>query len=136
MGSIVEGLPRKHANKNLNSHGGNIAMYESSRNLKPTPDESKELRREFGVWLKQRREALGLRQRELAELLALDYYTFISQLETGRGRIPSARYADWANALQMPPREFIWTVMRYYNPEMFHVLNGEDENSTMDEHLR
>ena len=101
-------------------------MYKSSQNL----------RRELGVWLKQRREALGLTQRELSVLLELDYYTFISELETGRSRIPSARYVDWANALQMSPREFIWTVMRYYDPAMFHALVDEDENSTMDGHLR
>ena len=99
--------------------------------LKPSAEETKKLRRELGRWLKQRREAVGLTQRELSVLLDVDYYTFISQLETGRGRIPPARYVDWANALQMSPRAFIWQVMRYYNPEMFHVLrqDGRDDFS-------
>ena len=30
---------------------------------------------------------------------------FISQLETGRGRIPRDRYQIWADALKIPPKE-------------------------------
>ena len=48
-----------------------------------------ELRREAGVWLKELRERRGMSQRQLASKLGAEYYTFISQLETGRGRIPS-----------------------------------------------
>ena len=47
---------------------------------KATPEESKEQRAALGLWLKSLREARGLSQRELADLLSLDYYTFISQL--------------------------------------------------------
>ena len=47
-----------------------------------------ELRREAGLWLRELRERRGLSQRQLASHLGAEYYTFISQLETGRGRIP------------------------------------------------
>ena len=47
-----------------------------------------DLRRDGGRWLKDQRERVGLSQRQLAELVGAEYYTFISQLETGRGRIP------------------------------------------------
>ena len=60
-----------------------------------------QLRREGGRWLRQCREAAGLSQRELAQLVGAEYYTFISQLETGRGRIPPDRYHIWAEALKI-----------------------------------
>ena len=64
-----------------------------------------DLRREGGRWLKEQREKAGLSQRQLAFKVGADYYTFISQLETGRGRIPPDRYRDWAEALGVPPRD-------------------------------
>jgi hypothetical protein len=44
-----------------------------------------------------------------------EYYTVISQLETGRGRIPSDRYLVWANALDIEPQEFVRKLMFYYD---------------------
>jgi transcriptional regulator with XRE-family HTH domain len=84
-----------------------------------------ELRREGGRWLKQCRESAGLSQRELAELVGAEYYTFISQLETGRGRIPPDRYHVWARALKVPPKEFVQSVLRFYDPVTFSVLFDE-----------
>ena len=55
----------------------------SKRGISETVD----LRKEAGRWLRDRREARGLSQRQLAEFIGVEYYTFISQLETGRGRI-------------------------------------------------
>lgn len=85
-------------------------------------DDALELRREAGRWLKLRREEVGLSQRELAALVGTDYYTFISQLETGRGRIPPERYRAWASALQIEPREFVCTILRYYDPLTHEIL--------------
>ena len=50
--------------------------------------EAAALRREAGKWLKRLRESQGLSQRELARRVSIEYYTFISQIESGRGRIP------------------------------------------------
>ena len=44
---------------------------------KTKPEESKEQRTALGHWLKALREERGLSQRDLADLLSLDYYTFI-----------------------------------------------------------
>lgn len=85
------------------------------------------LRRQAGRWLKQKREEQNLSQRQLAELLGLEYYTFISQLETGRGRIPPERYADWARALGMTPRDFVYVLTRYYDPITFSILFPDAE---------
>src|SRR6516225_242423 len=66
-----------------------------------------ELRRDVGQWLKRLREAKGLSQRDLAEKVGVECYTFISQVESGRGRIPPDRYRLWAKALAVPAREFV-----------------------------
>lgn len=85
------------------------------------------LRRQAGRWLKQKREERNLSQRQLADLLGFEYYTFVSQLETGRGRIPPERYVDWAKALDMDPRDFVYVLMRYYDPITFAILFPRSE---------
>lgn len=81
-----------------------------------------EMRREAGRWLRELREKAGLSQRELALLVETDYYTFISQLENGRGRIPPDRYLAWAQALRVAPREFVMTLLKYYDPVTYGIL--------------
>lgn len=95
---------------------------------KATPEESREQRAMLGTWLKGLREECGLSQRDLADILSLDYYTFISQLENGRGKIPSHRYVEWAEALNQEPRAFVKTLLSYYEPLTYKVL-FEDEAS-------
>jgi transcriptional regulator with XRE-family HTH domain len=80
------------------------------------------LRRDAGQWLKQLREGLGLSQRDLAEMVGVEYYTFISQVESGRGRIPPDRYRVWAHALGVPARDFVIKLMRYYDPVTYRIL--------------
>lgn len=93
--------------------------------------EAQALRRQAGRWLKQKREEKNLSQRQLADLLGFEYYTFISQLETGRGRIPPERYADWARALGMTPRDFVFVLMRYYDPITFSILFPEEQDNAL-----
>ena len=61
--------------------------------------ETKRLRREAGRWLKSLRESAGLTQAELAERVGLRYYTFISQVESGLGRVPVETQGSWAEAV-------------------------------------
>ena len=42
-----------------------------------------------GTWLKELRARAGLSQIELAGILGFKYYTFISQVENGFGRVPT-----------------------------------------------
>ena len=84
--------------------------------------EVQSLRREGGRWLKELREAAGLSQRQLANNVGADYYTFISQLETGRGRIPPDRYSDWAKALGVNDKEFVREILRFYDPITHAIL--------------
>jgi transcriptional regulator with XRE-family HTH domain len=87
------------------------------------------LRRDAGKWLKDLRERAGLTQRQLAGLVGVEYYTFISQLEVGRGRIPPDRYERWAQALGMPPAEFVKQLMRFYDPETYRLLFGSPSST-------
>ena len=89
---------------------------------KSSPEESKEHRIELGVWLRELREAQGLSQRDLSDALGLDYYTFISQLENGRGKIPSNRYRDWANALGQDTKTFVRKLLMHYDPVSYEIL--------------
>ena len=81
-----------------------------------------ELRQQAGRWLRELREARGLSQRGLADRVGAEYYTFISQLEAGRGRIPPDRYAAWATALGVEPKIFVQTLMRYYDPVTYEIV--------------
>jgi|TARA_R110002073_G_C9390872_1_gene573747 transcriptional regulator with XRE-family HTH domain len=96
---------------------------------KTTPEESKEQRAALGLWLKSLREGQGLSQRDLADLLSLDYYTFISQLENGRGKIPAHRYVEWAEALGQEPRLFVKTLLKYYEPSTYQILFEQEQAS-------
>lgn len=93
---------------------------------KSTPEEAKEQRTALGQWLRTLREAEGLSQRELADRLNLDYYTFISQLENGRGKIPTHRYAEWAVALGQQPKSFVRELLRHYEPMTYQILFEDD----------
>ena len=83
---------------------------------------TQKLRNRAGGWLRELREKRGLSQRELAARVGAEYYTIISQLETGRGRIPPDRYLIWAHALGIDKREFVRTLMSYYDPVTYRIL--------------
>lgn len=85
-------------------------------------EDSVALRKKAGRWLRSRREELGLSQREVARRVNMDYYTFISQIEAGRGRVPSERLEDWAEALESDKREFAVTLMKYYDPFTYRLV--------------
>ena len=87
-----------------------------------------ELRRRAGSWLRERRCELGLSQRELASRVNMEYYTFISQIEAGRGRVPADRMHDWSVALEMNPRQFAINLMKYYDPHTYEMVFLSENN--------
>ena len=99
-------------------------MLPSTSEKNAGADKSLRLRKEAGSWLRARRSKLGLSQRELAVRVNMEYYTFISQIEAGRGRIPADRMRDWAEALEMDPKEFASKLMKYYDPFTFEMVFG------------
>ncbi|MCA1869737.1 helix-turn-helix transcriptional regulator [Agrobacterium genomosp. 3] len=94
-------------------------------------DELVTLRRECGNWLKEKREAAGLSQRGLAQKVGIEFYTFISQIESGRGRVPPERFEAYAKGLNLDPKEFAMTMMRYNEPVVFALLFPEEEKTVV-----
>jgi transcriptional regulator with XRE-family HTH domain len=84
--------------------------------------EAKELRRRAGAWLKELRSRAGLSQVQLAERLGLKYYTFVSQVENGFGRVPTESMEAWARALGIEPASFARRLLAYYDPELHRLL--------------
>lgn len=84
--------------------------------------QAKQLRKLAGGWLKELRARAGLSQIELAAKLGLKYYTFISQVENGFGRVPTESMEAWARALDANPTEFARKLLSYYDPELHRLL--------------
>ncbi len=91
-----------------------------------TADDVQELRRAAGRWLKELRETKGLSQRQVADKTGTEYYTFVSQLETGRGRISPDQYERWATTFEVDAKVFVKTLMRYYDPVTYEILFPHD----------
>lgn len=92
---------------------------------------TQELRVEAGVWLRNLRDEADISQKVMARMLGLEYYTFISQLENGRGRIPQNRYRDWAHVLEIDEKKFAKTLLKYYEPVIYEMLYGEEAQSDL-----
>ena len=87
-----------------------------------TAPAAKELRRQAGAWLKELRARAGLSQIQLAGRLNLKYYTFVSQVENGFGRVPTESMEAWARALGMEPSAFARRLLSFYDPELHRLL--------------
>src|ERR1700761_1805771 len=98
-------------------------MYAHTQDLKSAKTQN--LRKEAGKWLAGLRNKAGLSQRELADAVGSDFYTFISQIENGKGRIPPDKYRLWARALGVAPQEFVRTILSFYDPITHAILFGE-----------
>jgi transcriptional regulator with XRE-family HTH domain len=88
---------------------------------KATP-KSQQLRKDAGAWLKELRSRAGLSQIALAERLGLKYYTFVSQVENGFGRVPTEAMEAWGRALGQEPPEFARKLLSFYDPELHRLL--------------
>ena len=99
-------------------------MFTNTQRL--SSPEVQELRREGGRLLKRLREERGLSQRELCALVGAGVYTFISQIETGRGRVPPEKLRVWAEALGLPGADFAKMILPYYDPETYAILFGDE----------
>ena len=88
---------------------------------KAAPD-PKQMRKNAGAWLKELRGRAGLSQIALAEKLDLKYYTFISQVENGFGRVPTETMEAWGRALGKEPAAFARKLLSFYDPELHRLL--------------
>jgi transcriptional regulator with XRE-family HTH domain len=83
--------------------------------LIPKKRERDTLRRKVGAFLRDRRQELGLTQREIATSMGYVSLNSISNLETGREGLPAKRIYAWADILQLPRDAF------------FRFVTGETE---------
>jgi transcriptional regulator with XRE-family HTH domain len=84
--------------------------------------EARHQRKQAGNWLKRLRTDAGLSQVELAGRLGFKYYTFISQVENGFGRVPTESMEAWARALGADPPTFARQLLSFYDPELHRLL--------------
>ncbi len=89
-------------------------------------DEVQRLRQQAGAWLRKLREDAGYSQRELAKRVGLEYYTFISQIESGRGRVPPGQTKEFAEALHVSVRDFAIQMLRFYDPLHYELIFGTE----------
>lgn len=105
-------------------------MLETSVKRSPVPrlqfaragSDAKQLRKQAGGWLKSLRNQAGLSQIELAARLGLKYYTFVSQVENGFGRVPTESMESWARALDVEPAAFARQLLSFYDPALYRLL--------------
>jgi transcriptional regulator with XRE-family HTH domain len=84
--------------------------------------QAKLLRKQAGAWLKELRAKSGLSQIQLADRLGFKYYTFVSQVENGFGRVPTDSMEAWALALGVNPSHFAKHLISFYEPELYRLL--------------
>ena len=74
-------------------------MYAHTQDLKSARTQN--LRREAGRWLAELRNKAELSQRELADAIGSEFYTFISQIENGKALGKPALWRALADALKV-----------------------------------
>lgn len=92
--------------------------------LQGNPDAAN-LRRQAGKYLRELREAANMTQQELARSLGMDYYTTVSGIELGRGRVPPDKIKDWARLLGVDQVVFAKRLLQFYDPYMWDALYGK-----------
>jgi len=88
-------------------------------------NDAKRLRKEAGKFIRQRRLALDMTQKNLADALGLEFYTFVSSVETGANQVPPEAVCEWADALKIDRKEFAARLLAYYAPGYHRALFGE-----------
>jgi transcriptional regulator with XRE-family HTH domain len=106
----------------LTKKQADLISWRAGMQFAKSAPEAKKLRKEAGSWLKELRGRAGLSQIELAEKLGLKYYTFVSQVENGFGRVPTELMELWARSLGADPCEFARTLLSFYEPTLHQLL--------------
>ena len=52
----------------------------------------------------------------------MKYYAFVSQVETGFSRLPTAKLEAWALALEVDPTALTKRLIFFYEPELYRLL--------------
>lgn len=89
--------------------------------------EARIARANAGGYVQRLRLAAGLTQRDLAMKLNLKYYSFISQVENGQGRLPPYLWVKTAKALGVDIKEFSLCLLEYYDPHAHAAITTQEE---------
>jgi len=86
--------------------------------------------KQLGLYLKKRREFLKLTQGDLSTKMGFKTCQFISNIERGVADVPAPRIADYAQALELDPRELSRMTADTVKNKMMNKANmrlsGED----------
>ncbi len=99
--------------------------------------QEKRMNHEIGIFMKKRREELGLTQAELARKLGYRYGNFIGYLENGKAVFPVEKWEEYAEVLQVDKHVFLKQVIGAKYPDMlafldFHAAESELPESELD----
>lgn len=92
----------------------------------PTSNTARIMRKRFGSWLKEAREATGLTQLDVATILDYAYHTTVSQIERGVSALPPAEIALYAEAIRVNPKKLAETYLYYIEPYVYAAIYGKD----------
>ena len=84
--------------------------------------EEKNRNRVVGGHLKELREKAGINQKQLADLLGIGYYTFVSQVENGYAKLPATHLTAWAAGVKADPEELSMFLIQHYLPTYYLCL--------------
>src|ERR1051325_12226167 len=76
------------------------------RRKPPTDKDTLDLRKRIGVFVRTRRQQLGLSQGDIIEVLGYVSRNSVSNIETGREGLPAKRIYAWADVLEVPRDAF------------------------------
>jgi transcriptional regulator with XRE-family HTH domain len=104
--------------------------------IRPTnqPNRNREL---IGMYLKDKRLALGLSQQEMLDRIGSDsWFTAWSNVETGQRNLPPHLWEKVAKALGIPTQQFAKVMLRYTHPWAYGCLFGFDDTLRLElEHI-
>lgn len=81
----------------------------------------------IGAYLKEKRMALGLTQREMLDRIGSDaWFTSWSAIEIGQRNLPPSSWETVAKILGVDRQEFVQVMLRYTNPWAYAMIWGYD----------
>lgn len=87
-----------------------------------TAEEALALRKLAGAMLKEMRLAVEKTQRDVSNDCGFEYYTMISQIESGKVRVPPNVLALYARSLKVSPKFLAKELLKFYDPFTYEVL--------------
>jgi len=86
--------------------------------------ESAKRRKELGKYLRALRVGKEWTQVEAAKQLGYEWFTFITQVEGGHARVPTAAWERWADTYGVTVRDFAMKLLRHYDPHLYKIMKG------------